>query len=150
MCQRHSGGAIQPTQQRNNQLSKRTMSTDGSTPLKLTIAKTITHLSFASLIIGFSVWEFLATDKSAMFLWGFQCLSLLVFWPWMRVNHPRAYIGVCFVTLMYFIKGVVGVMAPVSSWLDYVLLIGSVTLFISAMVTSRWIRLVPTAPAVKP
>ena len=116
-----------------------------STPqsIKLTLAKTLTLLSYTSLIVGFSAWEFLATEKSSLGLWAFQCTTLLVFWPWLRVNRPRAYSGVCFVTLMYFIQGVTGVMAPVSTWFDYVLLIGSVTLFISAMMTSRWLQQVP-------
>lgn len=110
---------------------------------RLVAARRCSFVCWGLLVFGLSVWQLTRPQGPAYFLWLVQLLPLLIFFPAMRRDNPRGYIGLCFVLLLYFVKAVEGVFSPARAWIDFWLLGGSVVLFISAMLTSRWLQLAP-------
>lgn len=92
------------------------------------------------LVLGFCAWQITGPQGPRYLLWFIQLLPLAIFVPGLLRDNPRAYIGLCFVLLLYFIKAVEGLFSPLRAWIDLWLLICSVVLFISAMLTSRWLQ----------
>lgn len=103
-------------------------------------AKWLTLGLCVSFILSFVLWQALRELGGSWVILLFQIVPLLIFIPAMKRNNPRAYIGLCFVILLYFIKGVEGVFHPAMAWIDVSTLCFSVTLFISAMMASRWLQ----------
>lgn len=116
-----------------------------SEPRHLLLARRCTIACWGLMILGLSAWQLTRPQGPIYVLWFIQLLPLAIFIPGMLRNNPRAYIGLCFVLLLYFIKAVEGVFSPARAWIDFWLLSGSVVLFISAMLTSRWLQRTPTA-----
>ena len=100
-----------------------------------------TLAGWALLLVGLCLWQLTRPAGPQYLLWLVQLLPLAIFLPEMLRNNSRAYIGLCFVLLLYFIKAVEGVFSPARAWIDFWLLGWSTTLFISAMLTSRWLQL---------
>ena len=96
---------------------------------------------YCALLALFTVNQWLRADGISLFQWSVQCLPLLLFWFGLRIRRRRTYLWMCFVLLLYFIKGVEGVMAPVSDLFDWLLLCASVGLFIASLSTARWLLL---------
>ena len=71
----------------------------------------------------------------------FQSLPLLIVLPGLSRHYYKAYSWLCFITLIYFTAYVVEVGSPLREWTDYLGLILSMLLFISAMFTSRQLQL---------
>ncbi len=110
-----------------------------ASPTQLTLAKRLSQACLLSLILLYSITSWLQTPINWT-VWLAPCLSLLIFLPGMIKNHPRSYDWLCFVILIHFTVGVTNAMAPSASWNDYVQVALSVALFISAMMTSRWLK----------
>lgn len=116
-------------------------STTGAEPSrKLIVARTISWLLYALLIIAYSVWQLTRPGGPVFFFWVVQLLPLFLVLPGIKANHPRSYIWLCFLLLLYFIRGFDGVISPARAWIDYVVLSVSVLLFVSSMLTSRWLQ----------
>jgi uncharacterized membrane protein len=96
---------------------------------------------YCVLLVLFSVNQWLRPQGISLFQWSVQCLPLLMFWFGLRVKRRRTYLWLCFVLLLYFIKGVEGVMSLNAGLFDWVLLSGSVGLFVSCLATARWLLL---------
>lgn len=109
-------------------------------PLKLVCARRLSHGLVAVLIAGFSVWQLSRPQGISWLFWGVQCLPLLILIPGMVTQRPRTYIWLCFLMLVYFVKGVDGVISPSRAWIDYLFLGISILLFICAMFTARWMH----------
>ena len=109
-------------------------------PIKLLIAQNFTLFLTGLLVLCFSVWQITRPGHSSILFWLVQCVPLLVVLPGMWLQKPRAYIWLCFLMLVYFIKGVDGMVFPSRAWVDYVILAGSISLFISAMMSARWLQ----------
>lgn len=107
---------------------------------RLLLARRFTLVCWGLLIAGLCVWQMSRPQGPIYVLWLVQLFPLLIFLPAMLRDNPRAYIGLCFVLLLYFIKAVEGMFSPARAWIDFWLLCGSVVLFISAMMTSRWLQ----------
>lgn len=107
---------------------------------KLRVARQFTLIGLGLLVFGLCVWQMTRASGPIYVLWAVQLLPLLIFVPGLVRNNPRGYIGFCFILLLYFIKGVEGVFSPARLWIDYLLLSLSVFLFISSMMTSRWLQ----------
>lgn len=107
---------------------------------KLVVARTISWLLYGGLIIAYSIWQLTRTGGPSYFFWAVQLLPLLLVLPGIKANYPRSYIWLCFLLLLYFVKGVDGVISPSRAWIDYLVLSVSVILFISSMLTSRWLQ----------
>lgn len=108
------------------------------TPKPLT--RQLTLVLYGLLLASFCLWQILLADGPKYFLWIVQMVPLLIFLPGLLRDNPRVYIGLCFVLLLYFIKAVEGVFSPARDWLDYVLLVVTVTLFIVSMMASRHLQ----------
>lgn len=67
-------------------------------------------------------------------------LPLLVFIPGMLKEISKAYIGLCFVLLMYFLIATGNAVRPDFGYSAYLELFFSVTLFIVAMMHARWLQ----------
>lgn len=112
--------------------------TKSTTHQRLQWARLITFSLYSLLLLCFCLWQLTRPTGPAYFFWVLQTVPLLIFIPGMRANNPRTYISLCFVLLLYFIRGVEGVVFPSRAWIDYAVLSISILLFISAMLTSRW------------
>lgn len=106
---------------------------------KLVIGRAITWLLYGGLILAYSIWQLTRAGGPIYFFWAVQLLPLLLVLPGIKANNPRSYIWLCFLLLLYFIKGFDGVISPSREWIDYLVLSVSVLLFLSAMFTSRWL-----------
>lgn len=107
---------------------------------RLLVARAVSWLLYGLLILSYSVWQLTRPGGPVFFFWAVQLLPLLLVLPGMKANRPRSYIWLCFLLLLYFIRGFDGVISPARSWIDYVVLSVSVLLFISATLTSRWLQ----------
>jgi uncharacterized membrane protein len=116
---------------------------DETESLRLRVARRCSLVCWGMMLLGLSAWQLTRPTGPAYFLWMVQLLPLVIFIPALWRGNPRAYIGLCFVLLLYFIKAVEGVFSPARAWIDFWLLGGSVVLFISAMLTSRWLQMAP-------
>lgn len=93
---------------------------------------------YICLLMLFSLHQWFRAEGISLFQWAVQCGPLLIFWFGLRKRHRRTYLWLCFVLLLYFIKGVEGVMGPTPDLFDSILLIASTSLFITSMMTARW------------
>jgi uncharacterized membrane protein len=94
-------------------------------------------------VIGLNLLYLTTSLLDEKFVWTLlliPCLSLLMFVPGMLRQHARTYNWLCFVILMHFTVGVSNAMAPNGAWNDYLQTLLCVILFISAMMTSRWLQ----------
>ena len=105
---------------------------------KLRTGKAVTLFSFAGLLIIFTLLN-LTSEKSNFVFWLFQMFPLLIFIPLLRKPTHRTYSWLCFVSLMYFV-GIIPLLMgswSLSYWLITLLVC---SLFIGAMMTSRWLQ----------
>lgn len=109
-------------------------------PTKLKITSLITWVLYFGLILAYTIWQFTRPTGPSYFFWVVQLFPLLLVLPGLKSQSPRGYIWLCFLLLLYFIKGVDGVISPSRAWIDYFVLTVSVVLFISSMFTSRWLQ----------
>lgn len=66
--------------------------------------------------------------------------SLAMFLPGIALKLPRSFDWLCFVILLHFTVGVSNSMSSHAAWHDYLQTLLSVVTFISAMMTSRWLK----------
>lgn|GEM_PF-244774 len=106
---------------------------------KLRLARATCHGSYIALLLLFVVYN-LTAETGSIKLWLVQSLPLAIFIPGMVQQRYRTYSWMCFVILIYFTHAVGNVMSPLIHWSDIVQLVLSITLFIGAMMTSRWLQ----------
>lgn len=104
------------------------------------MTRNLTLVLYGLLLGSFCLWQLLLPQGPSYFLWLVQVVPLLIFLPGLLRDNPRAYIGLCFVLLLYFIKAVEGLFSPARDWLDYALLVLTVILFIVSMLASRHLQ----------
>lgn len=97
---------------------------------------------YCSLLALFTLHQWFRPEGISLLQWSVQCLPLLMFWFGLRTQRRRTYLWLCFVILLYFIKGVEGVMGLSPDLFDSILLVSSFSLFISCMMTARWLLLI--------
>ncbi len=111
---------------------------------KVQVSRYLSLSSFAGLLLLFAIYN-LTAPQGSLKLWLIQSLPLAIFIPGLlqpqsRYRSWRTYSWLCFVVLLYFTHAVTNVMSPLASWSDTVQLLLSITLFIGAMLTSRWLQ----------
>lgn len=104
------------------------------------LTRNLTLILYGLLLACFCLWQILLPGGPKYFLWLVQMVPLLIFLRGLLRDNPRVYIGLCFVLLLYFIKAVEGLFSPARDWLDYALLVFTVTLFIVSMLASRHLQ----------
>lgn len=108
-------------------------------PQKLRYGKIVTWSMLAALPLLFAYWS-LGREEGAFTIWCVQSLPLLAIAPGIYKQLYRSYSWLCFLLLFYFILAVERALISTSSWSDYVFLALVVGLFISSMMTSRWLQ----------
>ncbi|MCQ2028514.1 DUF2069 domain-containing protein [Stutzerimonas zhaodongensis] len=115
-------------------------SLDWLTP-RVKISRAISLASFISLGALLLVWNLAFADLHGARIWvviGIQLIPLLLVAPGMISGSPRAHAWTCFIVNLYFIQGVLAAIDParmVYGWLEAMI---SLTLFISALLYTRW------------
>lgn len=104
---------------------------------KLAVARTLVLGSYTGLLLLFTLLALISPDQSWK-LWLVQILPLVIFVPGLWRGYHRTYSWICFVVLIYFTWSVTNLISPLAYWRDGVVVALSVTLFISAMLASRW------------
>lgn len=105
---------------------------------KLRIGQLIAIGSYAALLVFFTLHNLLQ-DSGSLRTWLVSVLPLLIFIPGLLKQTHRTYSWICFMSLMYFVI-IIPLLMSRGLWSDWVITILVCTLFISAMMTSRWLQ----------
>ena len=107
---------------------------------KLQYSNYVTHTTYLLLLGLLTYWNFSRASGPSIGLWLLQSLPLMVLAPGMFARYYRTYSWLCFILLGYFIVAVERTMISTSTHLDSLFLALVVVLFISSMLTSRWLQ----------
>lgn len=105
---------------------------------KLQLGRYITWGSYLGMLLIFTLLN-LAADNRSLKFWFVQTIPLLIFIPGLVHETHRTYSWLCFVILMYFLFYVPLAMGR-NLWSDWLVIFLCCTLFIAAMMTSRWLQ----------
>jgi uncharacterized membrane protein len=105
---------------------------------KLRIGQRICAVSYIALLVLLTLNYFLSNDIKLMH-WLISILPLAIFVFAMRSPHHRTYSWLCFVLLMYFLF-LVPLLMSYWSLIYWALTLLVSVLFITAMMTSRWLQ----------
>jgi uncharacterized membrane protein len=105
---------------------------------KLRVGQRICNLSYVALLFTLTLNYLLSNDMKLMHLL-IAILPLAIFIPGLRKPHHRTYSWLCFVLLMYFLF-LVPLLMSYWSLIYWVLTLLVSVLFITAMMTSRWLQ----------
>lgn len=105
---------------------------------KLRLGQGICNLSYVALLFMLTLNYLLSDDIKLMHLLV-AILPLAIFIPGLRKPHHRTYSWLCFVLLMYFLF-LVPLLMSYWSLTYWILTILVSVLFITAMMTSRWLQ----------
>ncbi|GAA5316430.1 MAG: hypothetical protein AseanaTS_16340 [Candidatus Pelagadaptatus aseana] len=108
-------------------------------PQNLLIGRFISYACLFGLLALYT-YSALIEDEFVVVLWLVPCASIAIFLPGMIINNHRTYSWLCFAILLHFTVGVNNAMAPNGQFGDYIQIALSTILFISAMMTSRWLQ----------
>jgi len=107
---------------------------------KLRTARALNWACYLGLLLLF-IARNLFLPGGSLALWLVQTVPLLLVLPGLLQRHFRAYLWLCFILLLYITNGALHVTMPDRDWQHGILLVLSLTLFFSAMMTSRWQRM---------
>ncbi|MDA0425841.1 DUF2069 domain-containing protein [Stutzerimonas frequens] len=108
---------------------------------RLRLSRAISLASFFGLAALLVVWNLVFADLHGARIWvvlSIQLIPLLLVAPGMIAGSPRAHAWTCFIVNLYFIQGVLAAIDParmVYGWLEAFI---SLTLFIAALLYTRW------------
>jgi uncharacterized membrane protein len=106
---------------------------------KLHWGRLTTWLCYGALLIQLTLLN-ITEEHGSIARWVMQCLPLLLVLPGMIIQRYKTYSWLCFILLLYFTAYVVEVGSPLFTWTDATGLSLTVAMFISAMMTSRWLQ----------
>ncbi|WP_245929191.1 DUF2069 domain-containing protein [Agarilytica rhodophyticola] len=107
---------------------------------KMEYAANITYGLFAALVALILYWNITRESGFKIGIMVFQTLPLLALLPGMLQKAYRSYSWLCFLLLFYFIFAVQLVFSSIRQTSDYIFLILIIFLFVSSMMTSRWLQ----------
>lgn len=110
--------------------------------LRLRYGEPISMSLYIALLFLFLYWNITREEGFLVGIWLVQSLPLLALLPGMLKKYYRTYSWLCFGLLFYFIFAVERVFSSVHQLSDYIFLGLVVLLFISSMMTSRWMQYV--------
>lgn len=108
---------------------------------RVKLARAISLASFIGLAVLLMVWNLVFADLHGARTWvvvGIQLIPLLLVAPGIVSGSPRAHAWTCFIVNLYFIQGVLAAIDPARmlyGWLEAII---SLTLFIGALLYTRW------------
>ncbi|GAB2191074.1 hypothetical protein MAH1_26820 [Sessilibacter sp. MAH1] len=98
----------------------------------------LTVVFFIGMFVLFAVAQLVYGFASIIII---QTLPLIIFIPGLiHKKHYKTYSWLCFVVLLYFTAYVTEVGSPLMRWTDITGLLLTIGLFISAMMTSRYVQ----------
>lgn len=100
----------------------------------------INYSIFALLITLMVYWNLVRSSGFSLAVLAIQVGPLLALIPGIILKRYRSYNWLCFLLLFYFIFAVERVFTSVRTPSDFVFLTLIVLLFISSMMTSRWLQ----------
>ena len=100
----------------------------------------VTSFTLVSLVCLFLYWNINRPAGTNMLVWVLQSLPLLLFLPAVWTQQRRALTWLCFVLLLYFVKAVEGVFMSNAGLSDILFLCLTVSTFIVALFTIRWLQ----------
>ena len=105
---------------------------------KLTFGLTTLCASYVIFILLIS-WLNFQSANSNFKIWLIKIIPLLILIPGLIKKHHRTYSWLCFVILPYFIF-ITPALFEAFAWKNWVYLALTVIIFITAMMTSRWLQ----------
>jgi len=108
---------------------------------RVKISRATSMASFIGLALLLLVWNLAFAELYGARTWvviSIQLIPLLLVAPGMISGSPRAHAWTCFIVNLYFIQGVLAAIDParmIYGWLQASI---SLTLFISALLYTRW------------
>jgi uncharacterized membrane protein len=105
---------------------------------KVSIGLFITHTAFALLVLLLS-WLNFRVPGNGIPMWLFKIIPLLIFVPGFMKKYYRSYSWLCFVILAYFIW-IIPLALYRKDWSDFVVVALTAIIFITAMMSSRWLQ----------
>jgi uncharacterized membrane protein len=111
--------------------------TTGST--KLRVGLLISYLCLFGLFTIYTT-NALLNGKLLSVVFIMPCLTLVIFLPGLWQHRHRTYNWLCFVILLHFTVAVTNVMSPSGDLSDILQLTFSSILFVTAMMSSRWLQ----------
>jgi uncharacterized membrane protein len=105
---------------------------------KLRLGQVLAIGSYIGLLVFFSLQNLLS-ETGNLKTWLVEIIPLIIFIPGLIKQTHRTYSWICFVTLMYFLAIIPLLMAH-WRWSDWLVTLLVCTLFLSAMMTSRWLQ----------
>jgi uncharacterized membrane protein len=105
----------------------------------LLIGRAISYACLLGLMALYTYTSLIA-EEFVLVIWLIPMLSIAIFLPGMIVNSHRTYNWLCFAILLHFTVGVSNAMAPNGQFGDYIQIALTSILFVSAMMTSRWLQ----------
>lgn len=103
-------------------------------PAKLT---PLTSGTLIGLLLALSYYQITQASRFNPVVFCLQALPLLIILPGLIKGHRRAYQWCGFIVLLYFLRGIILISSPQPQWIDYLLVIASITLFILSLLGSR-------------
>lgn len=91
-------------------------------------------------ILGIITWANLTEATGSVSRWVVQAVPLLLALPWMIARKPKAFIWLSYLTIMYFIGGVLAVANQHSTLLDAAFLSCAVIIVITGGFSSRFLQ----------
>lgn len=113
--------------------------TETTTPSLLVRTRLLVWVCLGALVALYGYMN-AVSEFGSITIWLIGSGTLLMFVPGMIKDHAKTYDWLCFVTLIHFLSATTGSMSPSGNWADYLHLLLTVTLFIAAMLTSRWLK----------
>ncbi|MCK9238379.1 MAG: DUF2069 domain-containing protein [Gammaproteobacteria bacterium] len=109
---------------------------------RVKVTRVLSLFSFFALLAVLLLWNLLHFDfqdyKQVSIIVLFEFAALLVVAPGVVLGSPYAHVWTAFIANLYFLKGVLAFIDPSRTWLGIMEIFLSVSLFLSAMMYSRW------------
>ena len=107
---------------------------------KLHVGTVATYVLFCCLMALFVYWNVARSSDFSLVVFAIQAGPLLLLLPSMIKRYYRAYSWLCFILLFYFIIAVERAFVSTAGINEYLFVGLIVSLFISAMMTGRWLQ----------
>ncbi|SHE93441.1 Uncharacterized membrane protein [Modicisalibacter ilicicola DSM 19980] len=97
----------------------------------------VSYVALATLLVVGGL-QLQANSESGMLPLLVRVLPLVLFLPAILTRRPRGHAWLAFVSLLYFMQGVMLMTLPSAAWLGMLEVVASLALFVSSMLYARW------------
>ena len=97
----------------------------------------VSYYSLVLLFLAFNLYNLQTNLFIRFIIAGIQISPLLLFLKGLHISHTRSVIWLCFLSLIYFIQGVMNALSDVHSFFGWGVIIMSTLLFTSLAVSIR-------------